>query len=150
MIYNQVFLLFLKNCISFLLKLVWIYRGDRIKTNIRKSVSFTVFMECYSLPTNLDETSRNKTRAKSSRNAHLHPLLYITYLLLGSVGFCKSYSRSISLSKCPRSIYMWLSLCVQGWKNVLSPYTLVIIAKAVILLPSRKGLYLVILSHIHS
>lgn len=152
---HQLFLLFLKNYISFLLKLVWIYRGDCIKTNIRKSISFTMVLwnQSHSLPTNLDETGRNKTRAKSSRTVHLHPLLYNTQHMCikhNSVGFHKSYGRSVNLSKCPRPTYIRLSLCVQGWKKCSSSFTLVILAKAVVLSPSRKGPHLLLLSHSHN
>lgn len=42
-------------------------------------------MDSIPFSTKLGETSRNKTRTKSSRIVYLHPLLYNTPFLFGSV-----------------------------------------------------------------
>lgn len=52
--------------------------GDHIKTNIRKSISFTMVLwnRSHSLTTNLDETGGNKTSAKIKQNwTLLHSLV---------------------------------------------------------------------------
>lgn len=144
---QQLFLHFLKNCISFLLKLIQHYREDHIKTNIRKSISFTMVLQnqSHSLTTNLDETGRNKTSTKIKQNWMLLPSLVQYTTSIWHCRVSQVLQQKCQPVKMPKIYVCKISIMCTRVKKCSPSFTSVVLVEVVVLLPSRKGLHLPIL-----